>query len=749
MNNIYNAQMSFPPAMMGMPPLIVAPGLPPQLDMSTGSPKVEAEKWTEHKAPDGRTYYYNSLTQESKWEKPEELKKAPDNTSSSPHWAEYKTSDGRIYFYNTLTKESRWERPSDMISQQQQQQQQQQHEQQTTETIQLPPPLIDTQKPMHTETSSSSAIDHAIRATLADIELPSDFSHINMPTTKSSSIDSDVDSNEGSNSPSLPSSTTAAANIYDFTNKKQATEAFKELLKEKQVPSNASWEHALKLISSDARYTSLKHLSEKKQVFNAFKVQKQKEDKEEERKKLKKSKEDLEKYLLTCEHMNSTIKYSKAEKMFSHLSVWLNVPEKERKDLFEDIFYILEKKEKEDAKNLKKRNIQVLKNILESMAKVTYKTRWSEAQKLLFKDQYFTQDMELQNMDKEDALIVFEDHIRSLEKDHFEDVIEKKKRWLKRQERKNRDQFLCLLDELTHQAKLTPMSKWSELYSIVAADERFNSMLLQTGSNALDLFKFYVDDLKARFHEDKKVLKEILRERKFEVLCTSTFEQFYEFVNGDKRVQQQAIETNNIKLYFNNLLEKAELKEKERLKEEQRKLKKLEQNFKGLLKRYEVNETSEYEAMKEKMSTDEAFIVLKEESERQRVFNDYIIQIKETCLHHIKKKREKRRKSKRSRSKSSESPEQPPPPLPVVVVVVSEDDEDPKIDSAPPSAQLSKKFADEKFDLYSSVVVVASSQREDKLDEEERIDKSSKKHKKSKKRRRQKSVIYLNGNVTL
>ena len=97
--------------------------------------------------------------------------------------------------------------------------------------------------------------------------------------------------------------------------------------------------------------------------------------------------------------------------MFSHLSVWLNVPEKERTDLFEDIFYLLEKKEKEEAKNLKKRNIQVLKNILESMVKVTYKTRWSETQKLLFKDPYFTQDMELQNMDKEDALIVFEDHI--------------------------------------------------------------------------------------------------------------------------------------------------------------------------------------------------------------------------------------------------------------------------------------------------------------------------------------------------
>jgi len=30
--------------------------------------------WTEHKAPDGRTYYYNSISKESRWEKPDELK---------------------------------------------------------------------------------------------------------------------------------------------------------------------------------------------------------------------------------------------------------------------------------------------------------------------------------------------------------------------------------------------------------------------------------------------------------------------------------------------------------------------------------------------------------------------------------------------------------------------------------------------------------------------------------------------------
>ena len=36
-----------------------------------------------------------------------------------------------------------------------------------------------------------------------------------------------------------------------------------------------------------------------------------------------------------------------------------------------------------------------------------------------------------------------------------------------------------------------------------------------TGSTPLDLFKFYVEDLKARFSEEKKIIKEILKVRRF------------------------------------------------------------------------------------------------------------------------------------------------------------------------------------------------------------------------------------------
>lgn len=156
-------------------------------------------------------------------------------------------------------------------------------------------------------------------------------------------------------------------------------------------------------------------------------------------------------------------------------------------------------------------------------------------------------------MDKEDALIVFEEHIRVLEKEELEEREREKKR-NKRQCRKNRDQFLELLNSLHEEGKLTSMSLWVELYPIISADIRFSAMLGQTGSTPLDLFKFYVEDLKARFHDEKKIIKEILKEKQFDVRVDTTFEKFATVVCEDKR--SATLDAGNVKLTYNSLLEK-------------------------------------------------------------------------------------------------------------------------------------------------------------------------------------------------
>jgi len=71
------------------------------------------------------------------------------------------------------------------------------------------------------------------------------------------------------------------------------------------------------------------------------------------------------------------------------------------------------------------------------------------------------------------------------------------------------------------------------------------------GSTPLDLFKFYVEDLKARFHDEKKVVKEILKDKGYSIEIDSTVEKFAEIISTDKRAAN--LDAGNIKLTFNNV----------------------------------------------------------------------------------------------------------------------------------------------------------------------------------------------------
>ncbi|XP_052247261.1 pre-mRNA-processing factor 40 homolog A-like isoform X2 [Dreissena polymorpha] len=636
------------PPMMGMPP--VGPGgypMNPQMGgMQNNSAQSEQKPekkspWTEHKAPDGRTYYYNQVSKQSSWEKPKDLQTDTELLLSRCPWKEYKSDTGKVYYHNSVTKESRWTKPKELEELEASIAKQREAEKGSGDATEEAP-KVEAAKPL-------STIEQAMQATLASIELPPPptavAAQVKQPEKESSESSSESEEEKPQQKKQMP---------LKFRNKKEAMDAFKALLKEKKVPSTASWENAMKLIVNDPRYGALKHLNERKQAFNEYKTQRVKEEKEEARLRAKQAKEDLEKFLLRHEKMTSAVKYWKADSMFSDYEEWQSVHDRDRRDLFDDVIHMLEKREKEEAKTLRKRNIKVFSEILDSMPNLTYGTTWSEAQQMLLDNPRFTEDPDLQNMDKEDALVCFEEHIRMLEQEN-DDEKERERRRVKRQQRKNREGFLVLLDELHEQGRLNSMSLWMDLFHIVSSDLRFQQMLGQPGSTPLDLFKFYVEDLKARFHDEKKIVKEILRDKGFFIEVNTSFEDFSNIIADDRRAN--TLDTGNIKLTYNSLIEKAEAREKDRLKEEARKLRKLETSFKNMLGDADppIEENQKWEEIRPRFESKPAFEAISLESERQRLYKEFQVAMEEACVHlpkHSRKKKSKKHKGRRSRSRS-------------------------------------------------------------------------------------------------
>uniref|UniRef100_A0A8C8IFY7 PRP40 pre-mRNA processing factor 40 homolog A n=1 Tax=Oncorhynchus tshawytscha TaxID=74940 RepID=A0A8C8IFY7_ONCTS len=643
-------------------------------------PPVNSDKsvWTEHKSMDGKTYYYNTETKQSSWEKPDDLKSPAEQMLSKCPWKEYKSDNGKAYYYNSQTKESRWTKPKEL---------------EDLEGEPVGTPVII--KIIMGNALSRSSITNVTDCRTSEVGAPC---AVNAPTLQPDSAavmatmmmempvmmpittvleeqmsqvpmhvaevsaEAPVNSTEeavgmeasASNDASKDERPELVKKTYKWNTKEEAKQAFKELLKEKGVSSNASWEQAMKMIINDPRYSALPKLSEKKQAFNAYKVQTEKEEKEEARLKYKESKETYQRFLENHEKMTSTTRYKKAEQMFAELDVWSTVPERDRLEIYEDVLFYLAKKEKEQAKQLRKRNWEALKNILDNMANVTYRTTWSEAQQYLLDNPTFAEDEELQNMDKEDALICFEEHIRALEK---EEEDEKQKTLLRerRRQRKNRESFQKFLDELHDHGQLHSMSAWMEMYPTVSSDIRFANMLGQPGSTPLDLFKFYVEDLKARYHDEKRIIKDILKDKNFLVEVNTSFEDFGSVISSDKRAM--TLDAGNIKLAFNSLLEKAEAREREREKEEARKMKRKEATFKSMLKQATpaLEPEATWEGVRERFLKESAFEDVTLESERKRIFKDFMHVLEHECQHHHSKTKKHSKKSKKHHRKRSRS----------------------------------------------------------------------------------------------
>ncbi|KAJ9186855.1 hypothetical protein P3X46_002384 [Hevea brasiliensis] len=232
--------------------------------------------------------------------------------------------------------------------------------------------------------------------------------------------------------------------LYDeplvFSNKLEAKNAFKALLKAANVQSDWTWKQE--------SYNALKTLGERKQAFHEYLGQRKKIEAEEGRMRQKRRREEFTKML----------------------------------------------EEREKAAEDHRRNVAEYRKFLESCDFIKVNSPWRKVQGCLEDDERCLR------LGKLDRLLIFQDYIRDLEKEKEEQkkIQKEQLRWA---ERKNRDAFCKLLEDHVADGSLTAKTRWFDYCSKCHDDKTCIKYALKTGKITMSS-TWTFEDFKAAISDD-------------------------------------------------------------------------------------------------------------------------------------------------------------------------------------------------------------------------------------------------------
>ncbi|KAI0305983.1 hypothetical protein B0F90DRAFT_1695150 [Multifurca ochricompacta] len=436
--------------------------------------------WTEHRNPEGRTYWFNTSTKESVWEKPDELKSPFERALKQTPWKEY-FSGGKKYYYNTTTKESKWDMPEELLLLMEK------VEKETKEALAPPTPSSASQAIVPVSQPGFLVPLGADSLPEQPIIQPTTHPHQTTPSALPAR-------------PNLPDEPTIPHN--GFATFEEGEKAFMYLLRKAGVDATWTWDQTMRAIITDPLYKALNSLAEKKATWQKYTEGLKAKEQEEREARLAKIRPAIRNMLKGNPNVFHYSTFPTADKLFAQHPIWQQARvEAERKLIFEE--YVAELKQREVQENRAARNRAITK--LMSLFKqlgVDVLTRWRTAHSLVLESEEWQNDEELRQLPGLDILLAFEDYSRVRERE-FEDEMRRKQVHKSRSERKAREAFKALLQEFIASGDIKARSKWKNVYPKFSADNRYLDMLGKPGSNPIELFWDLVDDLDQKL--DKKI----------------------------------------------------------------------------------------------------------------------------------------------------------------------------------------------------------------------------------------------------
>lgn len=580
---------------------------------SAAPSKTVASDWHEVKTEDSRVYYYNSVTRKSVWEKPEELMNDFEKKLSKLAWKEYATADGKKYWYNVNTRESVWDIPDEYKA-----------------------ALVD--EPEQQKKALSSKIKsndnkpavQSIQRHGPDVAAPS-----SQPAKDQSQQISQGSHKRTINFVQQKDKRQKRSNDYQHENYdtyEAAERAFFKFLDSHNVNPSWTWEQTVRELCDAKGYYVMKDPWHRKCAFDAYILNYLTDQSDAEKNRVTKIRKEFIEMLKSSDKIHSYTLWRTVKNEFSsHPAFNATSSETEQQQLFFEYKQKLLEDEKQLEKDRRKEALDDFCSLLRNMNFEPY-TRWSVAQAKFDQDPRYTRNSNMKYLSKLDALVAFEDHVKHLEREYILDK-QKQKKEKHRIERKNRDAFRALLQDLRVQKKITLRTKWKELYPIIKDDPRYLNLLGQSGSTPLDLFWDTIVDLENMYREKRNLVLDCLEVLQISVDDTSNIPEIIARLSEKlkDREESEAVTEDLIEEVVNRLRDKAIHKKAEEKRADERRIRRKIDNLRSAIKYLKppISADASYDEIRPLISILPEFAALHSEEHRMAAFDKYIRRLRE------------------------------------------------------------------------------------------------------------------------
>jgi len=600
-----------------------APAQQQQQQQPAAAAAKPKQAWSEHKAPDGRPYWYNSQTKVSTYTRPTELTPPEARAAAAvTDWKEHTAPDGRKYYYNKTTKESKWVPPEEW------------KRAQAALTGAPAPAAAAAAAAAVASPAAAVAASPAAAAKPVAVLQAVPLAATPVATSAAQAVP------EGKPQPTPQLGT----GKHMYASKDDAKLAFKQLMGSVGMRSDWTWEQTMRLIASDPRYGALKSLGEKKACFNEYVQQRKNEEREEARAKVKKQREDFTHMLETAEagrEGKPLLRFSEARDLFEDDPRWKAVSHTEREELYQDYLRDAERRQREEKKRVRKQRAAAFRDLLLSTTAIKVDTPWRKASGKLEGDPAY------EALDRLDRIEVYQEYIKDLMAKEAAEA-EAKKEARRRKERRNRDAFTALVQDHLAAGRLTAKTRFKEYVEVLKDEAAYIAVEgNQSGSRPRELFEDVLEDAEKAYADDRALMKEMVAEGKVVATEETPFADFAEALDeaGSKAA---AIPAPHRQMYHEELVARA----KEAAAKEKKRQAKAAEAFTDMLRASrDVRADMAWEEARALLASHRHFLGVSSEAERQALYEGHQVYLTD------KAERDAEREALRAKRRHSTSPE--------------------------------------------------------------------------------------------